>query len=76
MYDPTTVIRNWNDALISTGEALQQILCSEHPIGQRLEAIATITLELLEQEKKEADVLAAKLAEECHYKNCPCKDKF
>lgn len=70
MYDPTTVIRNWNDALISTGEALQQILCSEHPIGQRLEAIATITITLLKQEQAAAE------AADCGYKNCPCKDEF
>jgi len=69
MYDPTTVIRNWNDALISTGEALQQILCSEHPIGQRLEAIATITLNLLEQERKEAEALEEELAKK--YDGCP-----
>lgn len=50
------IIANWNDGLISTGEALQQILCSEASIELRLEGIATITLKLLADEKAEADV--------------------
>lgn len=51
----TLIIRNWEDGLISTAEALAQVLCSETIVERRLEAIATIALKLQEQEQAAAE---------------------
>lgn len=57
----TGIVKNWEDGLISTSEALTQILCHDSPVGDRMEAIATVTLRLAEQEQAEADNFAAKM---------------
>jgi len=54
------IIKNWEDGLISTGEAISQIL--SHPSathGYMLDSIAALTLKLLVQEGADAHAFAA-----------------
>jgi hypothetical protein len=78
----TDIITNWEDGLISTSEALMQIMSHPSaPDGYMLGAIANITLKLHEQEQFEAEQADAEAQHELsilkhgpHGKRCYCDE--